>query len=548
MSLKVKGNLNSLKPSELKAIEKLFHRRIDANQIINSIVAKEVALLSKSLKRIIGLLINRRGDVVEVFVGTHNIIYLPTLDKYDLSSGRLRGLRFIFTDLSKAEFVKIPKDIQSDLTLLRLDLVLGIKVIDDKLFIKKAYNLPEVVNNKYIQEVEIKDSYAFLKEFQFIDFINNLSSEFSKQSQVKKIDSKRSAIIVGVYDNKSKFKSKESILELNELARTAGIKIVDQVIQYRVPDPKTIVGKGKLEEIVLFAQSLGVELLIFDTEILPRQWRVITDLTDLKVIDRSMLILDIFALRATSRDGKAQVELAQLKYNLPRLVEAGKGLSRLTGGIGGRGPGETKIEVNRRRARDRISKLEKNLKDIDTRRDMQRVKRQAKPVPLVAILGYTNVGKSTLFNKLTKSNVIVENKLFATLEPYQRKMFLGQAENGVPKNVIVSDTVGFIRDLPDELYQAFKATLEEIRSASLLIHVVDASDPDPFRLYDSVIKILKELKIEIDIYTVFNKIDLVDIDLATELNSKIENSFLVSAIKGTGVQSLREKIKDFIYP
>jgi GTP-binding protein HflX len=265
-------------------------------------------------------------------------------------------------------------------------------------------------------------------------------------------------------------------------------------------------GKGKLGDLTLLAMQKGATLIIFDQELNPSQIRSITDFIDLKVIDRTQLILDIFAQRAQSREGKLQVELAQLKYLLPRLVAKNTAMSRLTGGIGGRGPGETKLEINRRRAHERITRIEKEIENVKKQRRVQKSKREKKGLPVISIIGYTNAGKSTLLNTLTKSQVLAEDRLFATLDPSSRRIkFPKETE------VIITDTVGFIRDLPKELKVAFRATLEELESADLLIHVIDASNPDYASQMESVHKILEELELlRIKCIRALNKVDRVD--------------------------------------
>ena len=263
------------------------------------------------------------------------------------------------------------------------------------------------------------------------------------------------------------------VAELSELCRTANVRVSGVMEQRRhEADPKYLVGRGKLEEILIRAMQLDANALIFDPDLTPVQAHAIADFTDLKVIDRTMLILDIFAQRAKSRDGKLQVELAQLRYRLPRLHEKNTMMSRLTGGIGGRGPGETKLEENRRRARERIHRLEKEIDRFGEQRAGRRAERVRRGLPIVAIVGYTNAGKSTLLNTLTGSEVLAEDKLFATLDPTTRRLRFPRE-----REIILADTVGFIRDLPRDLAQAFRATLEELDQADLLLHVVDAADP-----------------------------------------------------------------------
>jgi GTP-binding protein HflX len=295
--------------------------------------------------------------------------------------------------------------------------------------------------------------------------------------------------------------------ELKELCLTAGVRAMG-VMEQRRPDadPKYLVGRGKLEEVLIRAMQLDANVLIFDPDLTPGQAHAIADFTDLKVIDRTMLILDIFAQRANSRDGKLQVELAQLRYRLPRLHEKNTMMSRLTGGIGGRGPGETKLEENRRRARERITRLEREIVQFSRQRAGRRAERGRRGLPVVAIVGYTNAGKSTLLNTLTNSDVLAEDRLFATLDPTTRRLRFPRE-----REIIIADTVGFIRDLPRDLAQAFRATLEELDEADLLVHVVDAADPDNEQQIAAVERILTDLGLaETPRLLVMNKVDLLD--------------------------------------
>ncbi|HEX8107151.1 MAG TPA: GTPase HflX, partial [Kofleriaceae bacterium] len=326
--------------------------------------------------------------------------------------------------------------------------------------------------------------------------------------------------------------SETRIAEVRELCRTAGVKVLDVMIQNRPEaDPKFLVGRGKLDEILLRAMQLGAELVIFDPDLTPGQARAISAATELKVIDRTMLILDIFAQHATSRDGKLQVELAQLRYALPRLVEKNTMMSRLTAGpggkagIGGRGPGETKLEINRRRARERINLLEKRLEELADDRRLRRQRRTDRDVPIIAICGYTNAGKSTLLNGLTEGDALAADQLFATLDPISRRLRFPHE-----REVVITDTVGFIRDLPAELTRAFRATLEEMADADLLVHVVDASDPDREQQIRTVEGILADLGLtDKPRILVWNKADRLAADEAEHLANG-DGGFVVSAL------------------
>ena len=427
-----------------------------------------------------------------------------------------------------------------DLVFLRLDLIAAITVtehgIPDQIFF--AHLLPETSNNK---------NWAILPPIQYgnlnIDchkLILSLEDEFAKKASVQKIEGVDGAILISVTTAPKRL-AIESMEELKDLARSSGTHVVDTIIQHRKGDPRFLLGKGKLSELVILALQRGANLLIFDQNLNPSQVRSITDMTELKVIDRTQLILDIFARRARTREGKIQVELAQLKYLSPRLIEKNTAMSRLTGGIGGRGPGETKLEINRRRVRDRIRQLEKELHTIRKQRAQRRAKRKKKGLPIISIVGYTNAGKSTLLNTLTKSDILTENRLFATLDPTSRRLKFPR-----DTEAIITDTVGFIRDLPDDLVAAFRATLEELEDADLLLHVIDISSPRLIQQIESVEQILESLHLNhIPTLRVLNKLDLVEKDFA-EIRSHKFNAIAISAIDTKTLKPLIEAMEERI--
>src|SRR5205085_4056716 len=366
----------------------------------------------------------------------------------------------------------------------------------------------ELSTNGQAKQFEFLDPVAPSRlDVDFLALIDALESEMARNRRVARHASGAERAILVNVSTGPRADAEDSIAELRELSKSAGVVVLDEMIQRRPAiDPRTVVGKGKLNDLLIRAMQLGGDAIIFDRELQPAQVRSISEATDVKVIDRSQLILDIFAQRAQSREGKIQVELAQLKYMLPRLVMGqNSAFSRLAGGIGGRGPGETKLETDRRRVRDRIHRLEKELAAQAKRREQRRKERLRHAVPTISIAGYTNAGKSTLLNALTQSEVLAESRMFATLDPTTRRLRLPRE-----REVIINDTVGFIRALPPDLLAAFRSTLEEIAGSRLLIHLVDASNPRWQQQIASVDRILADLKFQnIPKLIVFNKSDLV---------------------------------------
>ena len=337
--------------------------------------------------------------------------------------------------------------------------------------------------------------------------------------------------------------TKESMKELAELVDTAGATVLDSIIQSRERmHPGTYIGKGKIEEVKDRVMELGATGVVCDDELTPAQLRNLEDLLDTKVMDRTMVILDIFAKRATTSEGKIQVELAQLKFSSARLVGLRSSLSRLGGGIGTRGPGEKKLEMDRRLIHERISQLKAELKKVENHRDLIRKSRDENLAFNVAIVGYTNAGKSTLLNKLTDANILAEDKLFATLDPTTRKLKLGSGQE-----ILVTDTVGFIRKLPHHLIEAFKSTLEEAKYANLLIHMVDASNEEASSQMLVVYDTLKSLDVvDKDIITVFNKTDLMEENMELPRDFHADKVLKMSAKTGEGIEDLKKTIEDIL--
>ncbi len=492
--------MTGLGAGEIKKVGQLYRRKIPPERVLTHELARALTSLSREINRQIGILISRRGEIAYVIVGSHRDIMIPSLEGFRSSSARFKGLRLIHTHLHSEG---LTTDDLTDLALLRLDLVCAVETEEDGVpgYAHTAHLLPENTEGKYWFIMEpTRPSEMHLN---FTAFIQALEGEFTRTQKTRKVDSTDRAILIRVETNPLA-DSEASLAELKELARSCGVEVFDSVIQYREQiDPRFILGRGKISALVIRALQIGANVLIFDHELTPAQIRSITDFTEMKVIDRTQVILDIFARRAHSREGKLQVELAQLKYLLPRLVTKNTAMSRLTGGIGGRGPGETKLEINRRRVRDRIHRLEGDIRAIEKARGQRRVKRERGGLPVISIVGYTNAGKSTLLNTLTKSEVFTEDRLFATLDPKSSRLRFPR-----DREAIITDTVGFIRDLPRDLFAAFRATLDELREADVLLHVIDVSNQNFENHITAVEKILEELDIRTKpTIRVFNKED-----------------------------------------
>ena len=497
------GNTLGLKPSQLHALRRTYRRRVGAEVVVSPELARHLTEVSLETRRQIGVLLDRKGDVQAVVVGDARKLELPDVGRARAGSHRLRGLRLVHTHLHGEP---LTRDDHTDLALLRLDLVAAIEVQPDGLPGKLhfAHLLPENPTGALWKDEVAASVYEV--GYDAAAGALALEDEFARASALRRTGGRERALLVGFGDGRARGRAEAeaSLQELRELARTAGVAVVDATLQMRRDiDPRYLVGKGKLEDILLRSMQLMADLVIFDWNLSPSQARGIAEVTSLKILDRTQLILDIFAQRAQSADGKLQVELAQLKYRYPRLVGRDDSLSRLAGGIGGRGPGETKLEIDRRRVRDRITALERRIEELSADRQVRRKRRNDRGLPVISIVGYTNAGKSTLLNALTDSSVLAEDVLFATLDPTSRRLRFPR-----DREVIITDTVGFIRDLPEDLVNAFRATLEELGDADLLLHVVDAADPRHDAQIEAVDGILRDLGLhQKKRLLVFNKAD-----------------------------------------
>jgi GTP-binding protein HflX len=534
----IHGSTTGLKSSQVKALERIYRRRLATDEVVSPELARYLTELSRELRRQIGLIIDRSGEVKYVVLGDDREIVIPDLTGFGLGRSGLRGLRCIHTHLKDDP---LSQDDLNDLALLRLDMMVSISAGEDGLpgAVHSAHLIPPAPDGKIYLQQKIPSIYNWNLDFNAFVRAIDAELEHARSETFDLGDNREKAILMSVTQSSVR-ETEDAMAELAELARTADVVVLDRIIQRsRKLNPRTLMGEGKLQEVVISALHKGATLLVFDQDLTPVQARTIAAITDLKVIDRSQLILDIFARRAHTLDGKVQVELAQLKYILPRLSGKGTAMSRLMGGIGGRGPGETKLEIDRRRIRDRISRLEKQLKTLGKGRLQRRQKRIKTGVPIVSIVGYTNAGKSTLLNALTQSEVFTEDLLFATLDTSTRRLRFPQE-----REVIITDTVGFIRDLPKSLMGAFKATLEELVDAHLLLHVVDISNPRFEEQIQSVDRILRDLDLQnTPRLLVFNKIDLIP-DEETEPYCRRFDAIAVSARKRSTFDNLLREMEE----
>ncbi len=503
--------------------------------------------MSVEIRRQVGVLVHRSGQVEFVVVGDASRLMLPDVGRLRAAEGRFRGLRLVHTHLRGEP---LTRDDLVDLVRLRLDLVAAIQIAPggEPRSLCWAHNIPGEDGAAAYREIGPATFGQPQAHADIGHLMAGLEAEFARRARARKVGAKDGRAILVHVGDKSRGPAavrdaEDSVRELRDLARTAGLEVADVVVQMRDHvDPKHVMGKGKLEEVVIRAIELDAAVLVVDRELSPAQASAIAKQTDLKVIDRTQLILDIFAQRAESRDGKLQVELAQLKYAMPRLSQKDDSLSRLTGGIGGRGPGETTIEIGRRRAKERVTHLEHQLRQLAKQREQRRRRRTRGAVPTVAIVGYTNAGKSTLLNALTGADVLSEDRLFATLDTRSRVLRCGWAGWG-EREVVMTDTVGFIRNLPKDLFAAFRATFEEAADADVLLQVIDASDPSHEEHVRTVLRVLDELELsEIPRIVVYNKIDAASLLALRALRRENPHAEFVSATQRETMRPLIERI------
>ncbi|MFW5836734.1 MAG: GTPase HflX [Desulfovibrionaceae bacterium] len=471
-----------------------------------------------------------------VLVGDGASIFIPELPRSRLGSARLRGLRFLHTHLQGE---KLSQEDLMDLVFLRLDCVQALQAGPDGRpgRIQLAHLLPpnpegrttEVYEPRRIEDLDVD----------LVALVEGLEEELARTGgELTPGEGRERAVLVSV-SSRPRPVQERSLDELAALAETAGLAPMARVTQrVQSVNPKFILGKGKLADLEVQALQAGAQVILFDQELSPAQMRNLADVTERKILDRTQLILDIFAQRATSRSGKLQVEMAQLEYALPRLVGKSRALSRLAGGIGGRGPGETKLEVDRRRVQERITRLGKELDKVRARRGRARQSRARANIPVVSLVGYTNAGKSTLLNALTGSEVAAEDKLFATLDPVSRRIRFPRE-----REVVFTDTVGFIRHLPAELKEAFQATLEELDAAGVLIHVADASHPEVEEQVEAVNALLEDMALtDRPMLLVLNKWDRLEDEAREKMRNLYPEALRISAARKEGLDRLVERV------
>ncbi|MCG8553347.1 MAG: GTPase HflX [Desulfobacterales bacterium] len=534
----VYGTLDGLSKAQINRIENLYTIKSPPEYLLSRQAAVEIVAISRDIRRQVGILLDRNGKVICVIAGEPHRIVIPVTPDFQPGPGRLKGLRCIHTHLSNET---LTRDDLTDLALLRLDYITAICLNTD--------GSPGPVYSAHILPDPEADPYSVLpaSSLDHLDIdcqaqILELESELSRHNRRYSPETGQENAFLINAATQGFSAAQISLDELDELCKTSRINVVGTAIQQRKKiDPKFVVGKGKLAELIIKAIQNYATMLVFDRELSPSQIRSITDFVEMKVIDRTQLILDIFAKQAKSSEGKYQVELAQLEYMLPRLITKNTAMSRLTGGIGGRGPGETKLEVNRRRARERINRLKKEIKKIRKQRTQQKARRKRRNLPVISIVGYTNAGKSTLLNTLTQSSIIAANRLFATLDPSSRRLRFPR-----DKEVIITDTVGFIQNLPKELLEAFHATLEELEQADVILHVIDISNPRYMQQKETVDQLLKSLNLnKIPTLYVFNKMDRADLD---NFDSPwlLNQGTLISAREKSSLAPLVEKLEAMV--
>jgi GTP-binding protein HflX len=540
----------------MKQLQKLYHQRLPGDRMTTPEFAQRLAAVSAEINQPVCTYINRRGQVIRVGVGSVRQTQIPPMELPRYGAERLSGIRCVATQLKSDE----PSEaILTSMALQRLDVLVLLSLTGTGFekrgggatgYVKETYLAHLVPHPETTWTVSPAMSLDELTEQDFLDLTEGLEEEFRREFVARQVgDEQDRVLLVGVMTQKmSGQRFQDGLNELDRLIETAGGEVVHVVHQKRSSfHPQTVVGEGKVQEIALAAQTAGANLVVFDHDLSPTQVRNLEVLIGVRVVDRTEVILDIFAQRAQSRAGKLQVELAQLQYMMPRLSGRGKTMSRLGGGIGTRGPGETKLETERRAIQRRIQRLQQEVNQLQAHRSRLRQQRQHHEVPSIAIVGYTNAGKSTLINALTNSDVYAADQLFATLDPTTRRLAVTDPETQDALPIVVTDTVGFIQDLPPALMDAFRATLEEVTEADALLHVVDLSHPAWQSQIRSVMSILSKLPITPGpALLAFNKMDQVDGDTLTLAEEEFPQAVFISAGDRLGLETLRLRLAQLV--
>ena len=541
------GNLKGIRNSVIEELKTLYDMKLTSGQLLSAELALKLADITDFINREISVYITRSGQIVKVVVGSNETVELPAVEGRRGSS-RLSGIRCVHTHPNGAPALS-GVDI-SALKSNRFDCMVAIGVTSPY-YAESTLGFGMIVgideNEQFIVENYGPLTMAEAENIYFPNLVNTVERILDKQtSSTSLAQAQERAVLVGMeYNgmlNTLGWTIEDSVEELKQLVDTAGAQVVARFLQKRPkPDPAFFIGKGKVQELALFVQQENVDLCIFDDELSPAQQRNIEQAMGIRVLDRTALILDIFAQRARTNEGKLQVELAQLQYNLPRIMGKGLSLSRLGGGIGTRGPGETKLEVDRRRIRDRIAYIKECIGKVKSVRTLHRASRNKASVPTVSLVGYTNAGKSTLLNTLTNSDIYAKDQLFATLDPTTRQLDLPDKQQA-----ILTDTVGFIQRLPHQLVAAFQSTLEEVIEADVLLHVIDVSHELYKEQSNAVYHVLEQIGAkDKTIITVYNKIDKLPEDSALPARlAQEENSVCISAKAGLNLGKLLEMIAE----
>lgn len=538
----IKGNIKGIRDSVIAELQKLYD--MQSPQLVSQELAVKLADITEYINREISVYITRSGQIIEIAVGDNATVELPSFSGRR-GAGRLSGIRCIHTHPGGNPYLS-GVDI-SALKNNKYDAMVAIGVVSPD-FTKSELTFGLITgidsNENYTAECYGPYSIEDAENINFVNTVSTIERILDKQTGTASLQvmSER-AILIGVEwgRNDSLWTVDDSLEELKQLADTAGATVIKKFIQKRSkPDPAFFIGRGKVQELALYAQQENIDLCIFDDELSPAQQRNIESVMGIRILDRTALILDIFAQRARTNEGKLQVELAQLQYTLPRIMGKGLMLSRLGGGIGTRGPGETKLEVDRRRIRDRIAFIKEQIEKVKAVRSLHRSKRKKNNVFEVSLVGYTNAGKSTLLNTLTNSDIYAKDQLFATLDPTTRQLTLPNKQE-----IIITDTVGFIQRLPHQLIAAFRSTLEVVTEADLLVHVIDVSHELYKEQAAAVHEVLKEIGAETKpVITVYNKIDKLppDSKLADRLALE-EDTVCISAAKKLNLGTLQQMIE-----